>query len=257
MKIDIYNFILSHLQKYLKFESYNVKYDAQIVFDSLIFILKNSISWNSKIFLNNKLIYCNSIYKHFLFLNRINFFPKLFNKIKRHFYSQKINNSLFCSVDSTFIPNKYCFHNYKIKRNPYKSNKFGYKISVITNQHNIPLDVIFSNGNTHDINILNQHINKPIVYKYLKNNILLSDKGYKSNKISSYLANNFNCNIILPNNKSFYPNLDNKIIYKKRIFIEHLFSKIKNYKRIINNYEKNIKNFHSFVYLSLIQLCLV
>ena len=256
MKIDIYNFILNNMQKILHLKSNNTKYNHKIIFDSLIYILKSGISWNSKIILNEHVIFCNSIYKHFIRLTKLNFFSKILNKIKRKFLHNN-NAHDFVSVDSTFIPNKYCYHNNKIKRNPYKSNKFGYKISIITNQQNIPLDILFSNGNDHDLTILNKHINKPTMRKYLTNKYLLADKGYKSNKLKSKLIDKFNCHIILPNTKSFHPDTHLKSIYKKRIFIEHLFSKIKNYKRLANNYEKCITNFYSFVYLSLIQLCII
>ena len=143
MRTDIYDFILTHIKQILCFNSTNVKYNPQIIFDSLIFILKNGISWNSKIFIDHNLIFCNSIYKHFLTLNKHNFFSKILHKIKRQFFSDKILNSSFCSIDSTFIPNKCCIHNNKIKRNPYKSNKFGYKISIITNQYRSCRKTIF------------------------------------------------------------------------------------------------------------------
>ena len=139
----IYNFILKHMQKILKFKSNNTKYNVKIVFDSLIYVLKSGTSWNSKILLNNNIVFCNSIYKHFLYLTKFNFFSKVLNKIKQKFFLDKINESNFCSVDTTFISNKYCKLNNTIKRNPYKSNKFGYKISVITNQYNIPFDIFF------------------------------------------------------------------------------------------------------------------
>ncbi len=85
----------------------------------------------------------------------------------------------------------------------------------------------------------------------------MADKGYRSSKLKTHLYTKFNCNIILPNTHSFYPDIPSKTIYKNRIFIEHLFSKIKNYKRLANNYEKYITHFFSFVYLAFIQLCLV
>ena len=244
------------MQKILQFKSNNTKYNVQTVFDSLIYILKSGITWNSKILLNDNIVYCNSIYKHFVYLTKLNFFSKVLNKIRRHFFSDQINNSSFCSIDSTFICNKNCLLNNKIKRNPYKSNKFGYKISVITNQYNIPLNIFFANGNTHDLTILNKQLNKPIVHKYIKNKYLLADKGYKSKKLKHKLQE-YNCDILLPNTKSFYPDKNLRFIYKKRIYIEQLFGKIKNYRRLANNYEKSITNFHSFVYLSLIQLYLV
>ena len=256
MKIDIYNFILSHLQKFIPLKSYNIKYNHQLIFDSLIFILKSGISWNSKIILNDSVIFCNSIYKHFVRLTKLNFFSKIFNKIKRKFILHSSPSDFF-SIDSTFIPNKFSFHDNKIKRNPYKSNKFGYKISVVTGRRDVPIDILFSNGNIHDLTLLHKHINKPIVQKFLTNKFLLADKGYRSHKLKNHLLNQINCKIILPNTHSFFSEICDKSMYKNRIFIEHLFSKIKNYKRLVNNYEKKIINFFSFVYLAFIQLSLV
>ena len=83
MKLDIYNFILMHMQKILQFKSNNTKYNVQIVFNSLIYILKSGITWNSKILLDNRIIYCNSIYKHFLHLTK--FFLKSSDKNKTTF----------------------------------------------------------------------------------------------------------------------------------------------------------------------------
>ena len=80
MKIDIYNFIINEMIKILPLKSPNNKYTHQIIFDSLIFILKSAISWNSKIIINNNIVYTNSIYKHFIILTKMNFFIKTLKK---------------------------------------------------------------------------------------------------------------------------------------------------------------------------------
>jgi hypothetical protein len=74
MRTDIYDFILTHIKQILCFNSTNVKYNPQIVFDSLIFILKKQSSSKST---NEKY----SIYfSHFL----AKFETKIFDKnIKR------------------------------------------------------------------------------------------------------------------------------------------------------------------------------
>ena len=90
MKLDIYNFILAKMQEVLHFKSKHTKYSVQIVFDSLIYILKSGITWNSKILLNDNIVYCNSIYKHFVHLTKLNFFSKVLTKIKRPFYDTYI-----------------------------------------------------------------------------------------------------------------------------------------------------------------------
>lgn len=246
VKFDIYNFILDKLNKILMFKSKNTKYNSKIVLDSILFILNSNISWNSKIVLNDNIILTNSIYKHFSLLTKINFFEKILQSINQKFFKNFINDSLYNSVDSTFIANKNCSTKYKnLKRNKFKFNKFGFKISVITNSYNIPVNVLFANGNFHDLTIFRQQINKPIVQKVLKNKFLLADKGYRSKDLEIQL-NEYNTTILLPKNQ-------NKI-YKKRIFIEHLFARFKNYKRISFVYEKTLNAFKSFCFLALISL---
>ncbi len=131
-KIDIYNFILNKLNKILRFKSKNTKYNSKIVFDSILHILNSNISWNSMIILDNIIIRTNSIYKHFLLLTKINFFEKILHSINNKFFKTSIADSLYNSVDTTFFANKNCSTKYKyLKRNKFKSNKFGSKISVV------------------------------------------------------------------------------------------------------------------------------
>jgi len=248
-KIDIYNFIINKLSKVLKFNSNNSKYTPKIIFDSIIFLLKSNISWNSKIIIDNNIILTNSIYKHFCFLTKINFFHKILKSINTKFFKSFISNSSYNSIDSTFIANKYCSTNYtNLKRNKFKSNKFGFKLSVITNSYNIPIDILFANGNFHDLTILKKQLNNPFVIKNIKNKKLLADNGYKSKKLEKQLEE-INTKLLLPKS----PDKD----YKKRIFIEHLFARFKNYKRISFIYEKFIHNFKSFCFLAFISLYLV
>jgi len=248
-KIDIYDFIIGKLNKVLKFNSNNSKYTPKIIFDSIIFLLKSNISWNSKIVINDTIILTNSIYKHFCFLTKINFFHKLLKSINNKFFKHSIDNSSYNSVDSTFISNKYCSTDYKnLKRNKFKSNKFGFKLSVITNSYNIPIDILFSNGNFHDLTILKKQLNNPFVIKNIKNKKLLADNGYKSKKLVNQLTE-INTKLLLPKSEDKD--------YKKRIYIEHLFARFKNYKRISFVYEKFIDNFKSFCFLAFISLYLV
>ncbi len=74
---------------------------------------------------------------------------------------------------------------------------------------------------------------------------MLADKGYKSKNLEDQ-PNENNTKILLPKN-------ENKL-YKKRIYIEHLFARFKNYKRISLIYEKCIDNFKSFCFLAFISL---
>ena len=255
MRIDIYNYIIENLKLKLNFKSNNTKYSVKTIFDSIIFILKNGLSWNCSIVINNIIVKTNSIYKHFVFLTNIFFFQKLIAKLNRKFYKKEMKESKYSSVDSTFIANKKC-KKYGIKRNPYKSSKFGYKVSVITNQYNLPIDILFAGGNKNDLKLLLRQLKRKVTKKYLKNQFLLADKGYRSRPVQLQLLQN-RIYILTPKQNSFYPNAEYKTIYKNRVYVEHFFGKIKNYRRIAFNYERTVKNFRSFVYLSIVQLYIV
>ena len=254
MKIDIYNYIIKELKNVLLLKSMNTKYYHNTIFDSLIFILKSNISWNEKIIVNNNIVKTNSIYKHFSFLSKIDFFNTLLTKIIDKFFKNDLMNSSTFLADTTFVFNKKC--NVKnIKRNPYKCNKYGFKISVITNEKQIPISILFAGGNRNDLKMLEEQLDAPLLTKYLKNKYFLVDKGYKSKNLKQ-LFNSYDTLLILPKEKHFYPET-NVNIYKKRIKIEHLFAKIKNYKRISHVFEKYIDNFKSFVYIAFLQLIMV
>ncbi|ATZ80530.1 DDE transposase domain containing protein [Bodo saltans virus] len=226
MKIDIYNYILDNLKKHIIVNPTNNKYSVKDIFDSIIFILKSNVSWNSVIFVNNSLIKTNAIYKHFRFLSKINFFHDILFQITNTFLKYDDRSNIFLT-DTTFIFNKKCkIHN--IKRNPYKCNKYGFKISVITNANLIPIDILFYGGNKNYLKILEDHLSKTTITDKIKNSFLLADKGYKSNKLYNELQMQ-NTTLLIPKSKSFFP-INHKEIYKNRSHIELLFAKIKNYK---------------------------
>jgi hypothetical protein len=127
MKIDIYNYILDNLSKYILKNFTNNKYFVKDIFDSIIYILKSNVSWNTTIYVNNTLIKTNSIYKHFRFLSNIHFFKNILSQIINTFYADSINKSNIFLIDSSYIFNKRGKIS-NIKRNPYKCNKYGYKI---------------------------------------------------------------------------------------------------------------------------------
>jgi len=108
MKIDIYNYILNELNIIHPLKSHNIKYSHKTIFNSLIYILKSNISWNSKIIIDNNIVHTNSIYKHFIYLTKLHFFENIFNKIINTFFNNQLINSSIFMVDSTFMFNKYC-----------------------------------------------------------------------------------------------------------------------------------------------------
>ena len=134
----------------------------------------------------------------------------------------------------------------------YKSKKIT-KISLLTDINGFPLSIFFMKGNYHDTTTFEKHIKDSLVMFPKKTLRILADKGYSSYKNYELLKKN-NINHIIPptkNMKMYKSYTYNKQEYKKRITIEHIFGRIKNYKRISIRYDKYIRSYAQFVYLAL------
>ena len=86
----------------------------------------------------------------------------------------------------------------------------------------------------------------------------MADSGYDSSIIYELNKKIFKKSIIKPNNRNTKNkskirklNESEEQLYKKRIKIEHTNQKIKAYRRLNFVYDKEIKNYNQFVYLSL------
>ena len=129
-------------------------------------------------------------------------------KLKKYkIYEIAFNNNIqiakdneYLLIDSTFIENECCHTNQNfIDRNPQYKNKFGTKVTFITDEKKIPLYISIDSANKHDATIgleLLQSINKTDI----ANKTLLADAGYDSNKIKECLDTN-ECKYIIPKNK--------------------------------------------------------
>lgn len=134
-------------------------------------------------------------------------------------------------VDSTFIMNK--FGKECIARNKFFKNKNCNKVSFVTDINGIPISVLIKTGNTHDLNFINDHIDDLMVISKkhpTKTFTLLADKGYISNKLKETLLKK-RYNLIFPSKKNMKSDLSlNKVLYRKRIYVEHSFQKFKLFK---------------------------
>ena len=176
----------------------------------------------------------------------------MFLKLRSLFMSK--NNTGIQLIDSTFIMNK--FGKNHIARNRFYKNKNCNKISLMTDINGIPLSVLINTGNVHDISFLKNHVNDLIVLnkKYNKKITLLADKAYEFKKIREEIKPlNYTLMVAKKTNaKINYP--FDADLYKKRIFVEHSFQKLKVFRRITIRYDSLLKNYMSFLFLAISQL---
>lgn len=224
----------------------NQKYTLKNIIDDIIYVLKTGISWRNI----RSSINWNTLYWHYKRFVKFDIFKKVYMILIKQ-YSQNLTNTHI--IDSTFIPNK--FGKNKIARNVFYKSKNGTKISLIIDSNCVPVSVILKQGNIHDVNFIDDHI-KDVIYLSKKCNhnekYFLADKGYASKVVRSKLEN-LGYTVYIPkkkNNKLIYK--FDSIKYKLRLKIEHIFARLKLFRRIMNRYDSLLKNYLSFLYLALI-----
>jgi putative transposase len=252
IKNEIKNIILkSKLKSAFTTKHPNLKYSLDLIINEILYFFKSGVSWRMlRSEINHKTLYWH--YSRFI-KNRI--FIKLFNKIKNKYLNKFIRDDKTSIqttyIDSTIIYNKYGVN--KIGRNKFYKNKKTTKISLLTDINGFPLSLFFMKGNHHDSRVFNKHIKDAILVMPKKKLKIIADKAYSSKKTYTFLDLNNIKHIIPPrkNMKIKKTYVYDKKEYIKRIKIEHIFGRLKMYKRISCRYDKLLRNYSGFVYLAL------
>lgn len=156
------------------------------------------------------------------------------------------------SIDGSLIPS---FNFLDTTGYSGKYKKTGTKISVITDFLGTPFNIIFAEGNKHDMplaipTIANNPVGKP--------NTILADKGYDSDKLRSKLSRvGIHTNIPVRNirNRKNQQNY-NISLGKMRFKIERTNAWIKSFRRLHFRFDYTLVSFQALTYLALIVICL-
>lgn len=249
IKLELKKIILKskHLKNSFNKQHSNSKYSIDLIIDELMYFLKSGVSWRM---LRSTINY-KTLFWHYSRFVENNIFLKLFNKIKNVYINNFIYDNCSLLVDSTIIYNKYGIN--KIGRNKFYKNKKVTKISLMTDVNGFPLSVLFMKGNYHDNTTFNRHIKDALIILSNKKLKILADKAYSSKNNYDLLNSNNISHIIPPRRNMKIAKTYNYDVneYIKRIKIEHIFSRLKMFKRINMRYDKFISNFAGFVQLAL------
>ena len=240
-----------------KFNHYNNKYELDELLKCILIILKTGISYrniNSYTSIN-----WNTVYKFHCKLIKYNIFEDTYDKILNKYLTLIEKNNNFLYSDTTFICNKLGIENISFNQQ-IKKHKVT-KISIISDDFNIPISVITTTGSIHDSKILNDQLdilNKKHKEIFNQNKIILADAAYDSELLKNKVKDLNLGTLITPKNKrnsKIINNNENTNIYeflllKKRISIEHIINNYKQLRRCQLRYDKYIKPFNSFVYLA-------
>ena len=226
----------------------NSKYSLDLIINELMYFLKSGVSWR----MLRSPINSKTLFWHYTRFIENNVFLRLFNKIKNGYLKNYIDDACSLFIDSTIIYNKNGIN--KIGRNKFYKNKKATKISLMTDKYGFPLSVLFMKGNYHDIRVFNSHIRDAIVIMPNKKLKIIADKAYAS-KNNYELLDEKNIDHIIPprkNMKIAKTYKYDKIEYMERIKIEHIFARLKMFRRLDNRHDKYIRNYAGFVYLAFV-----
>lgn len=224
----------------------NSKYSLDLIIEEILYFLKSGVSWRM---LRSTINY-KTLYWHYNQFVKNNIFLRLFTKIKRRYLRKYIPEQQTLFIDSTIIYNRNGTN--KIGRNKFYKNKNATKISLMTDKNGFPLSIFFMKGNYHDTSIFEKHIKDAKLIVPNEKKTIIADKAYASKNNYKLLGDN-NFNHIIPPRKNMkiaavYEY--NKNEYIKRIKIEHIFSRLKMYRRIEQRNDKLLRNYRGFTYLA-------
>jgi len=252
----------------------NRKYNVELLINSIIFILRNGLSYREFINLlknfnthflksdNNNIPHYSTIFKFYAKLIKYNIiYISYLKEVNKYINKNKSNKFI---VDTTFINNKlgidFIGYNNQIPKHKLS------KVSIITNIKGIPLDIKLNNGNSNDAKIIITQLDNFMKTKIKLNNknIIIGDAAYDSNNLRKKLENiNFG-KLIVPKNKrntknenilkSYKLNYKEKKLLKNRYKIEFTNNRLKQFKRINIKYDKLGINYLNYLYLACINI---
>ena len=238
------------------------KYKLDDILPIIVYVLKQNISWESISNLKSNInISYQCVYKTYRKLIDDNILYKSYNKIVDE-YMKNIYKDGIVYTDTTVIANKY--GNENVGRNKYYKNKKITKLSLVTDNNNVIINVKSFSGNINDAKIAIDHIGSLTKYdsivKYSKKiKTLVADPGYDTSKLTT-LMKKYGKTCIIEKNKRNTKD-ENKLealkmtksemkIYKNRHKIENVNANLKQFKRINVRYDRLNDTYIGFVYLA-------
>jgi transposase len=252
-------FITNNNQLLKIFTHHKIKYSIDELLKNILIILKTGISYRD--IQKYTTINWNTIYKFNLKLTKYNIFERLFNKTIDNYLNEMKNTSTTYFTDTAFICNK--LGEDLVSNNPQIKKHKTSKISIISDDFNIPLSIKVDTGVTHDSTILKEQLidfNKKHPHIFNQTNILIADGAYDSIPLQQ-LIKKLNLKKLITNKNirnlkdkikidKLKISLYDKMLLRKRICVEHMINKFKKFKRIQLRYDRYIENFKSFIFTS-------
>ena len=217
-------------------------FSFSFLLDRILFVLSSGCSW-SLLPLSPSGSW-KTIYHYFSLWSKHGLFHHAYDDLLRVYRKIRPRSDILL-VDTTFVKN--VFGRDCTGPSPFDRGRNATKVSTLTDSSGIPLVFTFHRGNRNDSRTLFHTLSK---CKFLTpHSKLYADKIYDSSHCKDVLTHfqlqNFISKKKLPVSKE-----SNRI----RIVVEHTFSWLDKYRRLILRYDSHIHSFQSFHYLACLHL---
>jgi len=211
------------------------------ILDRILFILSSGSQWSNLPVTNGS---WKTIYHYFSLWSKHNLFNHAYDDLVRVYRKIRPKSNILL-VDTSFVKN--VFGSDCTCPSPFDRGRNATKVSTITDSTGIPLIFTFHRGNRNDSKTLFHSLSK---CKFLSHgNKLYADKIYDSSHCRDVISQ-FHLENCVSKKKHVTSKENNRI----RIVVEHTFSWLDKYRRIILRYDSHIHSFRSFHYLASLHL---
>lgn len=247
------------------FTHYNVKYTLDDLINPLLCVLINGISYRN--IQQYTRIHWNTIYKFNIKLTKYNILSNIYNDTITLYLNHMKTNNCNYYTDTTFVCNK--LGEELVSYNPQIKKHKTSKISIISDDFNVPLSIHIDTGIKHDVTIIKEqlvdlHNKEPLLFN--STNVLIADGAYDSNPLRE-LARKLKLKKVITNKNirnikdktkidALQIPLYDKLLLRKRICVEHVINRFKKIKRLNIRFDRYSAFFSNFVYMGALLIIL-
>ncbi|ORU06795.1 IS5 family transposase, partial [Francisella tularensis] len=117
------------------------------------------------------------------------------------------------------------------------------KIHAMTDALGNPIEILLSEGKTHDSKVAN-------LLKNVYNTKVIADRAYHSNEIRQHIQS-ISSEAVIPCKSNTLNHIPfDSHVYKERHLIENFFSKIKHFRRVFSRFDKTISEYIGMIKLA-------
>ena len=217
------------------------KHSYEYILDRILYVLVTGCQWSKLEVANGS---WKTIYHYFSVWSKASLFEKAYSDVLQVYQKTK-GKTKEVIVDTSFIKN--VFGKDCVGPSPFDRGRKATKVSTVTDKNGVPLVFTFHRGNRNDSRTLYHTLTKCRID--LSGRQLYADKIYDTENCRSILQN-MNIENRISKKKTVVCKQDNRT----RIVVEHTFSWLDKYRRIILRYEGCVRSLKSFHYLAAIHL---